>query len=192
MTERKTPASFKLPKGKYKVGVPPQYKGHRFLRWSDGEESIEREVVLDSDKTVTAIYEKEGLLSLYLGRIGEYKALGELLNRSLDVYIPIVDVRGIDCIVRLQSGEFREIQVKTRGTQKEGKEIFDVKSFRPRDNFFIVCYRRDLNVFWVLPSKVYKDHAQVKKDGKLRLRLGKKKQKELEDYKNNWSLIFKV
>ena len=191
MTKHKTLAKLKLPRGKYVIEFPPHYNGRDFLRWSNGKRSPKREIVLDSDTKLFAIYEKGGILSHYLGKIGEYKALDELLKLTLDVYIPIIDVRGIDYIVRLQSGEYREIQVKTRGAEKQGKELFYVRNFDPRESLFIVCYREDLDEFWILPSKVYKNHAYKMKDGRLRLRLNQKRQKELEDYNNNWSLISK-
>jgi hypothetical protein len=171
------------------MGIKMGKKKFKFTRWSDGHINPERTINVTSDIQLTAIYEKEGILSLFKGKIGEYKVIGELLKRALDVYIPIVDVRGIDCIVRVQVGRFVEVQVKTRGTQKRGKEIFDVKSFEPRDGYFIICYREDLDAVWVLPSSVFKKHSSTRKDGKLRLTLTAKKQEQLEQYKNNWDLI---
>jgi len=165
-------------------------KKYKFVRWSDGHTSPERTINVTSDTQLTAIYEKEGILSLFKGKIGEYKAIGELLKRTLDVYIPIVDVRGIDCLVRLQTGKFIEVQVKTRGSHKQGKENFDIKSFEPRDDYFIICYRGDLDTFWVLPSSIFKKHSSTIKDGRLRLRLNAKKQEQLKQYENNWELIF--
>jgi hypothetical protein len=34
------------------------------------------------------------------GKRGELTVIGELLKRGFDVYIPVVDTEGIDCIVK--------------------------------------------------------------------------------------------
>jgi len=81
------------------------------------------------------------------GKIGEYQFIGELLRRNLDVYLPIADIRGIDCIVRSRTGKYIEIQVKTRVTSGVGKEIFDFKDFKPRNSFFLACKREDWEKF---------------------------------------------
>lgn len=125
------------------------------------------------------------------GAIGEYNVIGELLKQGFDVYLPVVD-RGIDCILRLPHGEYCEIQIKTRATMKTGKYIFEVRDFESRDNFFIVCYQAVLhpNVLWVIPSKVFKQHAHERaKYGTCRLDLNPTRQKLLERYKNNFSQL---
>lgn len=53
------------------------------------------------------------LESAVKGKLGEYDMIGELLKRRFEVYLPVVD-RGIDCVVKGESGKFYEIQIKTR------------------------------------------------------------------------------
>jgi len=124
------------------------------------------------------------------GKEGELKVIGELLRRGFDIYLPLIDIRGIDCIIKTEVG-YKEIQIKTR--EKGIHWLFDVKSFVPRDNFYIICYHlREPNVFWVFPSKIYKLNSNLIKQKKrniLRLTLGKedsKKRQKLHQYKDNF------
>jgi len=89
------------------------------------------------------------------GKIGEYQFIGELLRRNLDVYLPIADIRGIDCVVRSKTGKYIEIQVKTRVTTGVGKEIFEVKQFEPRDNSFLCVKERNGRSFGYFLRKFF-------------------------------------
>ena len=123
-----------------------------------------------------------------IGKQGELMVIGELLKRGFDVYVPAVDIGGIDCIIKTNKG-YKEIQIKTR---EEAKPLlFDVKEFIPRDNFFIICYNlKEPDVFWVIPSKVFKENAQyLKKFRRFRLILGdedSKMRRKLQFYRNNF------
>ena len=122
------------------------------------------------------------------GKEGELRVIGELLKRGFDIYVPLIDVRGIDCIIKTDVG-YKEIQIKTRELAKT--LLFDVKEFIPRDNFFIICYNiKEPETFWVIPSKIFKENAQVlKKYGRLRLILGdedSKIRRKLHIYRNNF------
>jgi hypothetical protein len=123
-----------------------------------------------------------------IGKQGELMVIGELLKRGFDVYLPAVDIGGIDCIIRTSTG-YKEIQIKTRESAKI--LLFDVKNFTPRDNFFIICYNlKEPDTFWVIPSKVFKENSQfLKKYGRLRLILGdedSKMRRKLQLYRNNF------
>jgi len=123
------------------------------------------------------------------GKEGELKVIGELLKRGFDVYLPLIDIGGIDCIIKTHAG-YKEIQIKTR-EQFATKLLFDVKDFQPRDNFFIICYNiNEPETFWVFPSKVFKENAYfLKKYGKLRLILGdedSRMRRKLHHYRNNF------
>lgn len=124
------------------------------------------------------------------GSIGEYFVIGEFLNRGFDVYLPVVD-RGIDCVVS-NGSDYYEMQVKTRTSVKGGKYVFDVRNFKVRNNFFIVCYQVGLfpNDFWIIPSKIFHEYGyQTSKGNVHRLVLNPKKQKLLEEYKNNFNQL---
>lgn len=126
------------------------------------------------------------------GAIGENIVIGEFLRQGFDVYLPVVD-RGIDCILRSPEGRYTEIQIKTRTTTKRGKYIFDVRNFKVRDNFFIVCYQRTLypDDLWIIPSRVFKEHGYERKGGTYRLLLNPKAQKLLSPYKGNFTQLMK-
>jgi len=122
------------------------------------------------------------------GKEGELRAIGELLRKGFNIYLPLVDIGGIDCIIKTDVG-YKEIQIKTRELAKV--LLFDVKDFIPRDNFFIICYNlKEPDTYWVIPSKVFKQNAQIlKKYGRLRLILGdedSKMRRKLQLYRNNF------
>ncbi len=89
------------------------------------------------------------------GKEGELKVIGELLRQGFDVYSPLVDIGGIDCVIKTDVG-YREIQIKTRELAQI--ILFQAREYIPRDNFFIICYNlKEPNTFWVIPSKVFKN-----------------------------------
>jgi len=123
-----------------------------------------------------------------IGKEGELKVIGEILRKGFDVYLPAVDIGGIDCIIKTPSG-YKEIQIKTREEAK--LLLFDVKEFTPRENFFIICHNlKEPDIFWVIPSKVFKEHAQyLRKYKRFRLILGDEDslmRRRLQFYRNNF------
>jgi hypothetical protein len=86
------------------------------------------------------------------GKRGELTVIGELLRYGLHVFLPIVD-RGVDSVVDIGGGNYREVQIKYR----ENKATFTARFTRPRDNFLIVCWLNDhgRDDFWTIPSKVF-------------------------------------
>src|SRR5579863_6852168 len=50
------------------------------------------------------------------GKRGELHVFGQLLERGIVPYVPLVDLEGIDCLVRKQDGTYIELQVKTLNT----------------------------------------------------------------------------
>ena len=71
------------------------------------------------------------------GKEGELRVIGELLRQGFNVYTPMVDIEGTDCVIK-QKNSYLDIQIKTR--ERARLLLFDVKRFTPRDNFFIICY----------------------------------------------------
>ena len=51
------------------------------------------------------------------GKRQEYSVVAELLKRGFDVYMTLVDDQGIDCIIRLNSGRYLDIQIKARSKE---------------------------------------------------------------------------
>ena len=125
-----------------------------------------------------------------IGKEGELKVIGELLRQGFDVYSPLVDIGGIDCVIKTDVG-YREIQIKT--TESAKIILFQVREYIPRDNFFIICYNlKEPNAFWVIHSKVFKNESRIvstKRGRAFRLVLGdenSKMRRNLHIYKDNF------
>lgn len=103
------------------------------------------------------------------GKRGEFIVFGELIKKRFDLYLPVIDV-GIDAIVRLKNGTYREIQVKTTQAEEQAG-YFNVYDLKPRNSLFIVCV--DMSdekqkkwgqpEVWVLPSEVFFEYATMAK-----------------------------
>lgn len=102
------------------------------------------------------------------GKLAEFLVFGELIRQGgADLYLPVVDVKGIDAILRRKDGTCIEIQVKS--TQEEDQagyfNVYDLEQ-HPADKFFIICV--DMNEkrskvkgtpnIWVLSAKDFKEH----------------------------------
>jgi hypothetical protein len=44
----------------------------------------------------------------------EYNLVGKMLMEGLDVYMPLVDDHGVDCVIKKEDGTFIEVQIKAR------------------------------------------------------------------------------
>jgi len=102
------------------------------------------------------------------GKQGEFYVFGELLRRGFDLYVPVADV-GIDAVVRLKSGTYRELQVKsTQAPDQAG--YFSVYDLKPHRSLFIVCVDMSEGKrsrwggepeVWILPSHEFLEYATV-------------------------------
>ena len=118
------------------------------------------------------------------GKAVEYLIISELLKNNFDVYIPVVDIEGIDLIIKNKEGAYVEVQVKSR-TIKDEKEHFTLNEFKPKSNFFIVCHNITTNDFYVMPSTTFHYYAKDKMDkGKKRKYMAFSHISKFTDYKN--------
>lgn len=137
-------------------------------------------------------FETEELDSGTKGKRGELVVIGELLRLGLQVYLPVVD-SGIDCVVDIGGGNYREVQIKYR----EKTPNFLARIFKPRNKFFIVCWLNEHghDDFWAIPSKVfYELGKQVKVKGRdyVQLtigRVGSSNFNKLADYHYNFGKL---
>jgi hypothetical protein len=126
------------------------------------------------------------------GKQGELIVLGELLRRKYQVYTPMVD-SGIDCLVDIGEGNYKEIQIKYR----ENEPIFQARRFKPRDNFYFVCYLKTLHGddFWIVPSKIFEQRAhptKVRNHDYLQLRIGREGSEayaSFREYRQNFDVL---
>ena len=94
-----------------------------------------------------------------IGKLGEQKVISKLLERGLDVYLPIVDIHGIDCIIKTPKGKYIDVQIKTRLKITRNLELIDVRKLKARKNLFIIAYFLKDDCYWIFPSKVFRDNA---------------------------------
>lgn len=107
------------------------------------------------------------------GKAGELLVIGELLQRGYKVYLPMIDL-GIDCLVDVGNGNYKEVQIKYR----ENEAVFNARRFAPRDNFYVICClsTRGRLEFWTIPSKLYRAKGkpiQVRGRDYLQLNIGR-------------------
>lgn len=85
----------------------------------------------------------------------EFKAIAKLLELGFDVYSTLVDDQGIDCIIRLNSKRYLDIQIKARskicGLKNRG--YFPLLTIKEEtDNYFFIFYSEMIDTYWVIPS----------------------------------------
>ena len=130
--------------------------------------------------------------SVTKGKQGELVVLGKLLERGFKIYTPMVDT-GIDCLVDVGEGNYKEIQVKYR----ENEPTFLARNFKPRENFYLICFLREKHGddFWILPSKMFKELGKPRKVGTrdyIQLKIGKEGSEtynRLSANHSNWGML---
>ena len=100
------------------------------------------------------------------GKRQEYVVIAELLKRGYDVYIPLVDDQGIDCIVKINEKIYLNIQIKARSTQAKHWNLFAAMKIEKKENYFFIFYLEKNNTFWVIPSKDVVKYANQNKNGR--------------------------
>lgn len=136
--------------------------------------------------------------SASMGKRQEYSAVAELLKRGFDVYMTLVDDQQIDCIVRINSSRYLDIQIKARGKDVNNPGHFpQLKINSNSKNYFFIFYDETLSTYWVIPSAdVIKKGSQAKSGknkGTYSIRLvskvSKKKFPKWQSYENNFELL---
>lgn len=119
--------------------------------------------------------------SLFFGKHCEHLVFAELLKRGLDTYLPIVDDKGVDCIIRNNNGTHLDIQIKGR----EPRWKFNFGYVESRPNYFFILYPPDKN-FYVVPSSEISEWL----NGRKGLTFNNTIKKQLyKKYKNNFDLL---
>jgi len=98
----------------------------------------------------------------------EHYIIGLMLKEGLDCYLPLVDDFGIDLVIRKQSGEFIEVQIKARSKSVADGDaaLFAAMTHELRDNYFFVFYSERLNKTFILSSEEYLNECTTNKTGK--------------------------
>lgn len=103
------------------------------------------------------------------GRRMEYWIIGLMLRDGLDVYVPLVDDRGVDAVIRKRDDEFVEVQIKARSKnviEGDGGLFAAIDHPTLRKNYYFVFYSERLNATWVLSSEQFISEAVQNKTGK--------------------------
>lgn len=94
--------------------------------------------------------------------------LGKMLLEGLDVYIPLVDDNGVDCVIKKANGTFIEVQIKARSRDIAAREaaLFSRIEHDQRKDFFFVFYSEQLDSTWILSSKEFLGECSTNLNGK--------------------------
>jgi len=138
-------------------------------------------------------FDWSGLSTAQLGRYGEYVVKMELARAGLDVYVPEVDNKGIDLVVRLGPGRYAELQVKS---VRAFSYVFMRKSTFPLDEARYLVLARFSNgqwpdvflipaITWLQPGDLFvsRDYEGLKSAPEWGLRLSAKAMPLLEPYR---------
>ena len=108
--------------------------------------------------------------SASFGKRMEYKLVSEMLMEQLDVYLPLVDDHGVDCVIKKDDGTFIEVQIKARSSNvKQGDAaLFSAITHEPKENFYFVFYSERVNngTMWIMSSEEFVKECVTNKSGK--------------------------
>ncbi len=133
------------------------------------------------------------------GKLGELYVFGKLIENGAMPFVPLVDIRGVDAIVRKKDGTYVEIQVKSTWPPEQAGYI-NVPDLNVREGLFIVglIYTslpgqiEEMPEAWIIPSDLFEENT-----GKRRiLSLGSEETKhqlnlreKLAEYREAWHLL---
>jgi len=132
------------------------------------------------------------------GKFGELYVFRELLKREAMPFIPLVDVHGIDAVVRQKNGNLVEIQIKATWPPEQAG-YFNVRNLIERGSLFVVGLIMDDEPpqAWIIPSKEFVKHTTVREKGTVHLlslglgetKLEKSRREKLSEYFEAWHLL---
>lgn len=102
------------------------------------------------------------------GKRMEYNLVGKMLMEGLDVYLPLVDDHGVDCVIKKTDGTFIEVQIKARSSEvaQGDAALFAAITHDFRPNFYFVFYSERLNTMWIMSSEEFLAECVTNKKGK--------------------------
>ena len=152
--------------------------GTRIVKHGISIRSAEPENVTHSLKSAVTKYlhfclanpptEKSFRHNASFGKRMEFWVIGEMLRHNLDVYIPLVDDRGVDAVIRRSDGSFIEVQIKARSkdvTIGDAALFAAIPHEEERSNYWFVFHSARLNKTWIMSSKEFIAEANQNKKG---------------------------
>ena len=102
------------------------------------------------------------------GKRIEYMLIGKMLMEGLDVYVPLVDDHGVDCVIKKADGTYIEVQIKARSAEvNDGSAaLFAAISHEPRENYYFIFYSERMNIMWIMSSEEFLRECYTNKAGK--------------------------
>lgn len=102
------------------------------------------------------------------GKRMEYKLVGDMLMEGLDVYLPLVDDHGVDCVIKKGDGSFIEVQIKARSSDVVAGDaaLFAGITHEPTENFYFVFYSERMKMMWILSSEEFLRECDTNVKGK--------------------------
>ncbi|SCW63174.1 hypothetical protein SAMN02910456_02271 [Ruminococcaceae bacterium YRB3002] len=102
------------------------------------------------------------------GKRMEYYLVGKMLMEDLDVYMPLVDDHGVDCVIKRDNGTFIEVQIKARSNEVADGDaaLFAAIVHELRENFYFVFYSERLDTMWIMSSEEFLAECVTNKTGK--------------------------
>ena len=102
------------------------------------------------------------------GKRMEYNLVGKMLMEGLDVYLPLVDDHGVDCVIKKENGTFIEVQIKARSNEVTNGDValFAAITHELSPNFYFVFYSERLNKMWIMSSEEFLQECVTNKKGK--------------------------
>lgn len=83
------------------------------------------------------------------GKRMEYNLVGKMLMEGLDVYMPLVDDHGVDCVIKKEDGTFIEVQIKARSNEvADGDEaLFSALTFiKKKEEIVPIVHKYDKSI----------------------------------------------
>ena len=109
------------------------------------------------------------------GKRVEYNLIGKMLMEGLDVYVPLVDDHGVDCVIKKEDGTFIEGQIKARSNEVKFGDgaLFSAIAHEPTKNFYFVFYSDRIKnddgsegAMWIMSSEEFLRECVTNKSGK--------------------------
>lgn len=102
------------------------------------------------------------------GKRMEYNLVGKMLMEGLDVYLPLVDDHGVDCVIKKENGKFVEVQIKARSSEVADGDaaLFAAITHEKRKDFYFVFFSERLDTMWIMSSEEFLKECSTNKNGK--------------------------
>ena len=101
-------------------------------------------------------------MSTRQGSIAEKEFELTCLKRSMPVFVPAVDINGIDFIVQTNSKKLLSIQIKStfkKDSSRNSYKVnvvrgFDGRKYEQGDFDYLVIYIFDISTYYIIPQKI--------------------------------------